>query len=154
MKDIFIDNNIASRFAAPADPEYKSLIKWLISFDKSILKEKNAHLVLSLKIQKEYLESSSLAKSKTSIAAVVNKLTKQGRINFFTNTEIKEFQNTHFTNKIKKRFKNQFRNERNRDLDHLPIILMSDRKKALIIDAEFRNLVNEFPRFISLWCNT
>lgn len=28
--DIFIDNNIASKFANPADPEYKELIRWLM----------------------------------------------------------------------------------------------------------------------------
>lgn len=28
-KDIFIDNNIASKFSNPLDPEYKKLIKWL-----------------------------------------------------------------------------------------------------------------------------
>ena len=29
--DIFIDNNIASRFSRPADPEYKKLIEWLMN---------------------------------------------------------------------------------------------------------------------------
>ena len=155
MKDIFIDNNIASRFATAKDPEYKKIIKWLLKFDKSISLENNAHLVLSNKILKEYYDSSRNARSATSIIAIIDIMTKDGRnrkspkenYNFYSNNEIKEFRNTYFTNNIKKRFTNQFRNERNRDLDHLPIILMSDRKKALIIDNEFRNLVNEFPGF-------
>ena len=37
LKDLFIDNNVAKNFANPLDPEYKKLIQWLMTFDKSDL---------------------------------------------------------------------------------------------------------------------
>ena len=40
MKDIFIDNNVASRFKNPADEEYKKLLNWITE---------KGHLVLSQK---------------------------------------------------------------------------------------------------------
>ena len=46
MKDIFIDNNIASRhFSNPIDDEYEKLINWLDT--RSDVKENDAHLVVS-----------------------------------------------------------------------------------------------------------
>ncbi len=145
-KDIFIDNNIAKNFANPADKEYKKLIRWLLKFDNNIDFEQNAHLVLSQKIRNEYLESSSGAKSVSNIVVIVSKLIKQGRVNEFSNTEIKEFQQKYFSSKVKKQFKD-FRLETNRDSNHIPIILKSDRKKALIIDKKFKEIVNNFPGF-------
>ena len=147
-KDIFIDNNIAKNFANPADPEYKKLIKWLLKFDKNIDFEQNAQLVLSQKIINEYFESSGGAKSVSNIVVIVNILTKQGRINEFTSKEIKDFQKKYYTAQIIKRFKNfRLDNQNNKDRNHLPIILMSDRKKALIIDDKFYKTVNDFPKF-------
>ncbi len=125
MNDIFIDNNIAKNFASPVDKEYKKLINWLIS------KDENAYLVLSQKIQNEYLESSSQSKSRSNIAAIVNMLRKQGRTNEFSNSEIKQFQQKYFTKIIIKKH-NLYSS--NRDSNHIPIILMSERKKALTID--------------------
>ena len=46
MKDIFIDNNVASRFKNPADEEYKKLLNWITE---------KGHLVLSQKLLKEYI---------------------------------------------------------------------------------------------------
>lgn len=147
-KDIFIDNNVAKNFSNPADPEYKKLIKWLVKFDKSIDIEENAHLVLSKKIMSEYEGGSRGAKSNSNIIVIVNTLTKQGRINKFAKEEIEKFQNKYFTKQIIKKFQNfRLDNKNNKDRNHLPIIMMSDRKKALIIDDRFYNAVNNFPKF-------
>ena len=144
MKDIFIDNNIAKNFANPLDYEYKKLITWLIEFDKSIKKEENAHLVLSKKIRNEYLESSRAAKSLSNISSIVNMLTKQGRINEFSTKQIQNFKNKYFTKTIVKELK-LF--PTNRDSNHLPIVLMSERKKALTIDKGFTTALLNFPKF-------
>lgn len=143
-KDIFIDTNIAKNFSNLKDEEYKKLISWLITFDERIPKEENAHLVVSDKLLQEYISSSSGAKSTTTIANIISRLWKQGRKIKFTSKEIKEFQNKHFKTRIKNKFN---LHTANKDTNHVPIILMSDRKKALIIDKEFRNTINNFPRF-------
>ena len=46
-KDIFIDNNIACRFANPMDPEMKKLIDWLMKNVEG--SDKNAIMVVSPK---------------------------------------------------------------------------------------------------------
>lgn len=143
-KDIFIDNNIAKNFANPVDNEYKKLIAWLLSFDKSKPENENAHLVLSRKILNEYIESSSGAKSNSNITVIVNILIKQGRINEFSNMKIREFQNKYFTKVIEKEYK---LHDSNRDRNHIPVVLMSDRKKALTIDKEFTYTLLNFPKF-------
>lgn len=47
-KDIFIDNNIACRFANPMDPEMKKLINWIMKNEEG--SEDNAILVVSDKL--------------------------------------------------------------------------------------------------------
>ena len=100
--------------------------------------------MLSKKIRNEYLESSGAAKSKSNISTIVNMLTKQGRVNEFSTKQIKEFQNKHFKKRIVEKFK---LNPANRDSNHLPIVLMSERKKALTIDKDFTNALLNFPKF-------
>lgn len=51
-KDIFIDNNIACRFANPMDPEMKKLINWIMKNEEG--SEDNAILVVSDKLLHEY----------------------------------------------------------------------------------------------------
>ena len=69
-------------------------------------------------------------------------LQKQGRLVFVKNSEINNFRTTYFTKKIEKKLTcNQ------EDWDHIPIVLLSDRKFALSIDDAFvKDLIN-FPRF-------
>lgn len=54
-KDIFIDNNIACRFANPMDPEMKKLINWIMKNEEG--SEDNAILVVSDKLLHEYIAS-------------------------------------------------------------------------------------------------
>ena len=39
-KDIFIDNNIASKFSNPQDKEYIKLTQWLLYFDGTDVENK------------------------------------------------------------------------------------------------------------------
>lgn len=93
-KDIFIDNNIACRFANPMDPEMKKLISWIMKNEEG--SDDNAILVVSDKLLHEYMASSQGAYCSTSIPMIVNQLTKEGRLMKISNAEIKEFQRTYF----------------------------------------------------------
>ncbi len=147
MKDIFIDNNIAKNFANPMDTEYKILIQWLMKYDEDEDPEKVdcAFLVLSNKLlHDEYMKSSYECTELTGIQAIVNLLTEQGRINFFSNQQIKEFQKKHFT----KTLETELNLKRlGKDRNHIPIVLLSNRKYAIAIDKGFRYALLNFPRF-------
>jgi hypothetical protein len=127
-KDIFIDNNVAKNFANPLDPEYKLLLEWLIA---------EGHLVLSKKLMGEYLRSSGHAHSLTNIAAVIGRLTAAGRLNTFTNQQLREFV-------ISPRIAKKLRCNRE-DVDHLKCVLMSDRKYAITLDDGLRYDINHYP---------
>lgn len=143
-KDIFIDNNIASRFKNPADPEYLKLINWLITFRKIQEEEvdNNAHLVVSNKLLNEYSRSNRNIKDGQNISTIINMLLKQGRLIKIDNQAIKEFQQEYFT---KKTLKKLSCNEEDRE--HIPVVLLSHRKYALSIDDAFVNDLLNFPRF-------
>jgi hypothetical protein len=149
-KDIFIDTNIASRFQNPADPEYIKLIKWLLSYQKIEEGEEdttNAHLVVSNKLLREYHLSNYNVKGNQNIITIISILTKQGRRPKISNQAIKDFQQEHYTKKnVKKLTCN------NEDREHIPIILLSDRKYALAIDDAFVNDLLNFPGFQVLAC--
>ena len=82
-KDIFIDNNIASKyFSTPTDEEYKKLIEWLATYSKD--EQNDAYLVVSPYLIREYNESNRNARSETNILNILIELTKQGRLINFT----------------------------------------------------------------------
>ncbi|ELS33657.1 MULTISPECIES: hypothetical protein [Pseudanabaena] len=142
-KDIFIDNNIAKNFSNPLDPEYKQLIKWLIEFDANPKNMyKNAHLVVSNKLLNEYLRTMGNATLGNNILRIIDTLTKQGRLIKISNEQIKEFQREHFTNKVKKRLVSN-----KEDREHIPVVLLSDRKYALTLDEKFTDDLINFPSF-------
>ena len=149
-KDIFIDNNIASRFKNPADPEYIKLIKWLLSYQKVNEDEEdiiNAHLVVSNKLLSEYHLSNYNVKGNQNIITIISILTKQGRLSKISNQAIKDFKQEYYTKKnVKKLTCNQ------EDREHIPIILLSDRKYALAIDDAFVSNILSFPGFHALAC--
>ncbi len=72
IRDIFIDNNIASKFSNPADPEYKELIRWLMDNHDIAEGEEDdrAYLVVSHKLLSEYYRSCRDASGKTSIPMI------------------------------------------------------------------------------------
>src|SRR5258708_7194223 len=106
-KDIFIDNNVAKNFTNPADKEYKEIINWLKEYDESRPNTDN-------------------------ITILVGELQKKGRLNFIKNHQIEEFKNAHFNKSVERRLRSN-----TNDHDHIPVVLLSDRKIALSIDDNF-----------------
>ena len=139
-KDIFIDNNIACRFANPMDPEMKKLINWIMKNEEG--SDDNAILVVSDKLLHEYMASSQGAYDSTSIPMIVDKLTKEGRLLKISNAEIKEFQCTYFKKKVEKALRSN-----QEDRNHIPVVLLSDRKFALTNDEKFTYDLEHFPGF-------
>jgi hypothetical protein len=140
-KDIFIDNNLAKNFSNPMDKEYKKLIRWLMKNDP-INPAGNAYLVVSNKLLAEYSRSVSFSTSDTSIFIIIDRLTREGRLIKINNSDIKEFQHRYFSKKIRK----DFRSNRE-DHDHIPVVLLSDRKYALSLDEDFVYDLVHFPGF-------
>ena len=139
MKDIFIDTNIASRFSNPMDTEYKKLVGWLMKNDlENPDLENDAWLVLSKKLEMEYNRSNLYPKSMTAIPMIIFKLQREGRLNYISNQQIKDFKATYFTKKVERKLTS---NEEDRE--HIPVVLLSNRKMALSIDDKFlTDLVN------------
>lgn len=140
-KDIFIDNNISPKLANPPDAEYKTFIQWLIAFDKEN-PEQNAYLVVSQKLLMEYMRSNQNASKGTNIVVIIGQLTKQGRLIKISNKQIKDFQKEHFTKKVIKKLRSN-----KEDHDHIPVVLLSDRKYALTLDEKFAYDLLHFPGF-------
>ena len=133
-KDIFIDNNIANKFSNPQDKEYIKLTEWLLDFDIKDVenKDKYAHLVVSQKLLVEYMRSNQNTFGGTSIPAIVAELQKQGRLKFISSAEIKGFKDKFYTKTVEKKLKCN-----NEDREHIPVVLLSDRKYALSLDENF-----------------
>ena len=142
-KDIFIDNTIAKNFSNPLDPSYRRLIAWLMRYNPA-LGEANAHLVWSLKILAEYNRTSANSRSNTNIAIIIDKLTREGRHIFISNQQIRTFKREHF----KRRILRQLRCNAE-DRDHIPVVLLSDRKYALSTDHRFVHDIKNFPGFVA-----
>lgn len=140
MKDIFIDNNIAKNFCTPLDPEYKKLIIWLKTDTKDI--KTTPHLVVSHKLLTEYLRSSLGAYSETSIPAIIDLLTREGRLKKIKNEDIELFKSNHFNKRRIAKFKSN-----NEDHNHIPVVLLSERKFAITIDEGFAFDLLNFPGF-------
>ena len=143
-KDIFIDNNIAKNFANPMDNEYKKLVIWLKKFNINPQNDNNAYLVVSQKLLIEYTATCGSSLSQNSIIAIIGELTKQGRLIKITNDQIKEFQQKYFTNKTEKSLNLK---SLKKDREHIPVVLLSDRKYALSIDEKFVQALIKFPSF-------
>ncbi len=140
IKDIFIDNNIASKFSNPQDKEYIKLTKWLMFFDQkdALNKHNYAHLVVSKKLLEEYNRSALNAKSNTSIPIIIDKLSREGRLIIVSNKQIKDFQALYFTKSVVNKLRCN-----TEDREHIPLVLLSDRKFGLSLDINFiYDLVN------------
>lgn len=143
-RDIFIDNNIASKFSNPADPEYKELIRWLMD-NHEIEKGKEddrAYLVVSQKLMVEYIRSCRDASGKTSIPMIINQLTRDGRLERISNQQIKDFKDQYFTKAVEKKLRSN-----NEDRDHIPAVLLSERKYALTYDDNLTYDLKTFSGF-------
>lgn len=143
-KDIFIDNNIASKFSNPQDKEYIKLTKWLLDYNSTDIANKNnyAHLVVSKKLLGEYFRSNQNAQGSASIPVIIAQLQKEGRLTIITNDEIKTFQFTYYTKTAVRKFKSN-----NEDREHIPLVLLSERKFALSYDDNFIHDLKNFKGF-------
>jgi len=143
LKDIFIDNNIAKNFGNPQDPEYKKLQKWLMDNET----EPKSYLVVSNKLLAEYYRSVGQSYYQNSIPSIIDKLTRDGRLIKISNEQIKEFKRQYFTNKVKKNFTCN-----KEDQEHIPVVLLSDRKYVLTLDQKFTDDLLNFPGFRVIVC--
>lgn len=147
MKDIFIDNNVAKNFATPIDGHYKELINWINDFDEEIVAENPekildyAHLVVSQKLLVEYLNSSRDCSKPNAIPTLINKLTREGRLQKKSKKEIEAFQNKNFSKKV---LKNLLSNQE--DHCHIVIVLISKRKLCLTYDENLTKDLVGFPK--------
>ena len=141
LKDIFIDNNIAKNFGNPLDIEYKKLQNWLVD-------NPNAYLVVSNKLLAEYYRSVGQSYYQNSIPSIIDKLTREGRLIKISNEQIKEFKRQYFTNKVKKNFTCN-----KEDQEHIPVVLLSDRKYVLTLDQKFIDDLLNFPGFRVIVCD-
>jgi hypothetical protein len=123
------------------DAEYKKLVRWLMKYDKNNL-TLNAYLVVSNKLLAEYHRTVSSARLSTNITFIIDKLTREGRLVKYRNQEIKEFQRKKFKKTIVKKLRSN-----KKDHDHIPVVLLSDRKYALSIDDNFIYDLENFPGF-------
>jgi len=142
MKDIFIDADIANRFAKPPDESYRNLIKWLLKNDKG-KPELNAILMLSDKLIGEYKGGNVGCCNVNSIAAILNTVLIELRYVKLKNDDLKHFIKTHITKKIIK----DVITCNKKDWWHFPLVFYSDRKMAIVFDNKFRNDLLNFPKF-------
>lgn len=139
MNDIFLDNDfIVHNFKKP-DNITLDLIKWL--YDEDDLDDK-AFLVVSQKLYMEYVASASPVASYTNILSIYAFMQAQGRLNFFDNNKIKEFKTKYITKKVSKRLLCN-----KKDRDHIPVILLSNRKFAITQDESLLYDLNNFKGF-------
>ena len=139
-KDIFIDNNIACRFSNPMDPEMKKLIAWIMEYEAE--SQNNAILMMSDKLLREYGASCQGAYDATSIPTIIGKLTRERRLTKITNADIKGFQNIYFTKIVERNLRSN-----QEDRNHIPVLLLSERKFALTNDRNFTFDLEHFPGF-------
>jgi hypothetical protein len=144
-KDLFIDNNIAKNFSNPQDKEYSKLTEWLLKFDSDDIENKDnyAHLVVSKKLLGEYNRTAHAAKSNTAIPVIVNELLSQGRLTIITNQQIRDFKSTHYSRRAERNLRSN-----NEDREHIPLVLLSDRKYAISYDDNFIYDLGHFAGFV------
>ena len=144
-KDIFIDTNIAKNFANPMDKSYKQLVEWLAKYDNRLANndaDDAAFLVLSHKLLKEYIDGNKNAYAATNIVALVDKLTRENRLHRFNKQQIIAFKQAHYSKSFLKKF-----NKLDKDLDHIPIICLSDRQFALTNDTLLTTALQQITGF-------
>ena len=146
-RDLFIDNNIASKFNNPADPHYKELIEWLKDNHVITDEDDRAYLMVSKKLLAEYYRSCRAARGATAIPAIIDKLGREGRLVKISNDQIKEFKQEYFTPKVIRKLRSN-----KEDRDHIPVVLLSERKYALARDINFTSDLEGFPGFSVFVC--
>ena len=110
----------------------------LILFNKN---ENDAYFVVSNALIKEYISSSQNCEIPTSIPVIVDKLTREDRLNKISNGDIKKFQKLYFTKSVLKNLRSN-----KKDHQHIPIVFLSNRKIALTTDINFTYDLSHFTK--------
>lgn len=142
MKDLFIDNNRAMLFAKPPNDHYRKLIDWLKKNDDND-SNNNAYLVVSNDLIREYGRTGSSCSSKTCIWVLIDILTREKRLNKITKDQVDDFKSKNYTKTIQKCLICNFE-----DRELIPVVLLSERRYALIYDIKFTRDLKLFTQFI------
>jgi len=129
VKDIFVDNCASRNFANPSDSHYKQFFRWL--FDEGVL-------VVSRNLLNEYGRSCG-SYTGTNISALVNNLTREGRLIVFKKTQLNAFV-------IKKHVKRQLMSN-SADHIHIKVVMLSHRRLAITEDKPLIRDINWFPGY-------
>jgi hypothetical protein len=123
MNDIFIDNDVAINLVTPLSEPFKLFLNWLYQ---------EGALVCNQKLKCEYIRGNQ------TLSIVIDRLHRDGRINFISNNKLKGFA---FTKTEEKSFLSN-----KKDRDNLKTVFLSFRKLAISHDNNFISDVNNFRR--------
>lgn len=151
-KDVFVDVQIANRFAGANDTSYKQLIQHLLAGDKN--NPESCVLILSTKLINKYFAGSMVGKegvSPTSIRYILAYCIHNELFNSIGDDVVNGFYKKQFLTKGKKRMKkskNGYNVKVNEEDKYLfPLVFFSKRKKAIIRDKNFRDAVLNWSPF-------
>lgn len=128
MKDILVDNTVAKNFCNPLDKEYKQFIKWI---------DEEGFLVVTQSLLTEYIATSGTSGASTSMPALVDRLTRDGRLCHFPKAALSGFR---FPKRVSRALCSN-----KKDHANIKAVMLSVRKFALSHDANFRRDVNGYP---------
>ena len=137
-KDIFIDNNIATKFAGTTNVHYQEIANWL-------METPDAYLVISESLRKEYFRSNEHCNKSFSIISIYHTLIAAGRLISKSKQEIELFKNKYFDKKVWRGLR--CKRKGSDDPSHMALVYLSDRRMALSDDINFIFDLQNFPRF-------
>lgn len=128
--DLFVDSNLSRHFARPVRAEYREFIEWL---------GREGHLIVCRSLIKEYITAVRGATAPTTLAVIVERLQRVGRLRRITKEELTAFR---FSKRVERRLQSN-----RADHDFIKLVLLSDRKLGLSEDRKFACDVNNFPGY-------
>lgn len=128
--DLFVDSNLSRHFARPVRAEYKEFIEWLGG---------EGHLIVCSSLINEYFTAVRGATAPTTLAVIVERLQRVGRLRRVSKEELTAFR---FPKKVERRLQSN-----RADHDFIKLVLLSDRKIGLSEDRKFVRDVNNFPGY-------
>ncbi|MEI2737415.1 MAG: hypothetical protein V9F01_01360 [Chitinophagaceae bacterium] len=141
MNDIFIDAQVANKFATPPDKDYSDLSDWLWSNDLSD-KLQNAHLVVCQKLINDYFGGNQHCAKSRSICSIYDKMMKEDRILKKTKDEISNFQKKFFKWKDLR-----CKESGSSDPSLIPLIFLSNRMIGLCEDENLIYDIINMPKW-------
>ncbi|MGC4034900.1 MAG: hypothetical protein QM764_02990 [Chitinophagaceae bacterium] len=141
MKDLFIDANIANKFADPPDEDYKNLTDWLWNFNPNNLPD-NARLVVCQKLINDYFDGNRHCAKPSSIVVLYDKMLREGRIDKIKKDQIEQFQAKYFNWKSIR-----CKTAGSSDPCLIPLIFLSVRKLGLSEDIDLIYDIQNLPKW-------